>query len=80
MSLASARALYERLSRQVRGGWTPASIVREGTRGLTERGVTRQKAGYLFALAERIERGNRPVMRPLNVTNKMSSCHHIFLA
>ena len=57
VSLAAARALYGRLSKQLDGGWTAEAILREGTAGLMRRGVTRQKAGYLFALAERIERG-----------------------
>jgi DNA-3-methyladenine glycosylase II len=58
VSLAAARALYARLSKDLPGGWTPAAILREGRAGLMGRGVTRQKAGYLFALAERIERGD----------------------
>jgi DNA-3-methyladenine glycosylase II len=58
VSLAAARSLYGRLSTQVPGGWTPAAILREGATGLMARGVTRQKAGYLFALADRIERGD----------------------
>lgn len=58
VSLAAARALHGRLSKQLPGGWTPAAITRAGAAGLMGRGVTRQKAGYLFALAERIERGD----------------------
>jgi DNA-3-methyladenine glycosylase II len=57
VSLASARALYSRLSKHLQGGWTPAAILRQGTTGLVGQGVTRQKTGYLLALAERIERG-----------------------
>jgi DNA-3-methyladenine glycosylase II len=58
VSLAAARALYGRLSTDLHGGWTTAAIRREGATGLMRRGVTRQKAGYLFALAERIDRGD----------------------
>src|SRR5215510_10052385 len=43
VSLAAARALYGRLSKELQGGWTPAAILREGTTGLMGRGVTRQK-------------------------------------
>jgi len=34
VSLAAARTLYWRLSKQFRGGWTPVAIVGEGTTGL----------------------------------------------
>src|SRR6516164_1104207 len=43
VSLAAARTLYWRLSKEFRGGWTPVAIVGEGTTGLMARGVTRQK-------------------------------------
>jgi len=63
VSLAAARSLYGRLAKDLRGGWTPAAILHEGTKGLMGRGVTRQKAGYLFALAERIDRGDLVLRR-----------------
>lgn len=82
VSLAAARALYLRLSGQLAGGWTPAAILREGTAGLIGRGVTRQKAGYLVSLAERIERGEL-VLRKLSrasdeeVRRQLLACHGI---
>jgi DNA-3-methyladenine glycosylase II len=82
VSLAAARALYMRLSKQLPGGWTPAAILREGTRGLMRRGVTRQKAGYLVALAERIERGDL-VLRRLgrasdeDAQQQLIACHGV---
>lgn len=57
VSLAAARSVYERLARELPGGWTPAAILQQGTSGLTVRGLTRQKAGYLVALAEQIDGG-----------------------
>lgn len=57
VSLAAARTVYERLADELPGGWTPAAILRAGTLGLTSRGLTRQKARYLVALAEQIDRG-----------------------
>jgi len=82
VSLASARTLYGRLSKHLEGGWTPAAILREGTTGLMGRGVTRQKAGYLFALAERIERGEL-VLRSLgrasdeDAQRQLIACHGV---
>jgi DNA-3-methyladenine glycosylase II len=82
VSLAAARALYGRLSNQLPGGWTPAAVLGEGTTGLMNRGVTRQKAGYLVALAERIERGEL-VFRRLarasdeNAYRQLIACHGV---
>jgi DNA-3-methyladenine glycosylase II len=82
VSIAAARTLYQRLSKDFRGGWTPAAIRREGTMGLVGRGVTRQKAGYLFSLAERIGRGDL-VLRSLahasdeEVQRQLIACHGI---
>lgn len=82
VSLASARALYGRLAKQLPGGWTPAAISHVGTTGLAALGVTRQKAAYLFALAERIERGEL-VLRSLSRASDESAhqqlvaCHGI---
>jgi DNA-3-methyladenine glycosylase II len=82
VSLAAARSLYRRLSKQLQGGWTPEAILREGTTGLMARGVTRQKAGYLFALAERIDRGEL-VLRSLgrasdeDAQRQLIACHGV---
>ncbi len=82
VSLAAARTLYRRLSNQLRGGWTSAAILREGTTGLVSRGVTRQKAAYLVSLAERVERGDL-VLRALSsasdeeVRRQLIACHGI---
>ena len=82
VSLAAARTLYRRLSKHLRGGWTSAAILREGTTGLVGRGVTRQKAGYLFSLAGRIERGDL-VLRNLtrasdeDAQRQLIACHGI---
>lgn len=57
VSLASARAVYGRVAKQLPGGWKTTAVVHEGTAGLMTRGITRQKAGYIVALAARIERG-----------------------
>src|SRR5262249_6329750 len=57
-------------------------ILREGTTGLTKHGVTRQKAGYLVALAERIERGEL-VLRSLGCASddeahrQLIACHGV---
>lgn len=63
VSLAAANTLYRRLAAELPGGWTPAAIQHVGRSGLTARGLTRQKAGYLVALAERIERGELVLRR-----------------
>jgi DNA-3-methyladenine glycosylase II len=57
VSLAAAKTLYERLGKEFPGGWTPRAILLQGTSGLTGRGVTRQKARYLVALAELVDSG-----------------------
>lgn len=51
VSLRSAASLFARLDREVPGGLTVDGIARCGEAGLRARGVTRQKAGYLVALA-----------------------------
>lgn len=84
VSLAAARTLYRRLSNQLPGGWTPSAIVREGTTGLGVRGVTRQKAGYLLSLAERIERGELVLRRLSRASDEdalqqLVACHGIGL-
>lgn len=53
VSLASAASLHARVDRELRGGWTPASVVRAGERGMRAHGLTRQKSAFVVALAER---------------------------
>jgi DNA-3-methyladenine glycosylase II len=54
VSLESAATLFRRLDASVDGGLQPATIVALGADGLRALGVTRQKAAYLFALAEQV--------------------------
>ena len=56
VSLASANALYNRLARTVRP-LEPAGILMLGIPGLQAVGLTRQKAGYAYGLAARVEGG-----------------------
>lgn len=56
VSLASAAAVYHRLAAAVRP-LSPASILALGATGLQGLGLTRQKAGYACALADRVTRG-----------------------
>lgn len=58
VSLRSAATLLSRLDREVPGGLTVRGILACGERGLRERGVTRQKASYLSALATAVEGGS----------------------
>jgi DNA-3-methyladenine glycosylase II len=57
VSLAAARTLYRRLRTHV-GGVTPETIHAMGVSGLRTFGLTRQKSGYCFGLAERILDGD----------------------
>lgn len=57
VSLESAASLFRRLDAQLRDGVTPGSIIASGADGLRALGVTRQKAAYLFALAEQVVEG-----------------------
>ena len=57
VSLTSARAVYGRVAKHLPGGWTTTAVLHEGAMRLMARGITRQKAGYIVALAARIERG-----------------------
>lgn len=57
VSLASARTLHARVGSELAGGWTPRAILAVGATGLQARGLTRQKARYLVALAEHVEGG-----------------------
>ena len=63
VSLASAAALYRRLGRELHGGVTPAAVAAAGRPGLQALGLTRQKAGYLCALAEHVTAGTLPLAR-----------------
>lgn len=57
VSLRSAATLFARLDREVPGGLTVRGIISCGEGGLRERGVTRQKAAYLTALATAVGDG-----------------------
>lgn len=54
VSLESAATLFRRLDATLAGGMHPAGIIAAGADGLRQLGVTRQKAAYLFALAEQV--------------------------
>lgn len=54
VSLESAATLFRRLDTSLDGGVQPGSILSVGAEGLRARGLTRQKAAYLFALAEQM--------------------------
>jgi DNA-3-methyladenine glycosylase II len=60
VSLASAAALYARVAREL-GGVTPATVLAAGRPGLLALGLTRQKAAYVSALAERVTSGALPL-------------------
>ncbi len=57
VSLESAATLFTRLNASVAGGMQTAPILAVGVDGLRALGVTRQKAAYLVALAERVTDG-----------------------
>lgn len=57
VSLESATSLFRRLDAQLPDGLTPGRIIASGADGLRALGVTRQKAAYLFALAEQVVEG-----------------------
>ena len=56
VSLASARALFERLD-EATGGVTPDAVARLGSTGLRGLGFTRQKANYCANLGELVADG-----------------------
>jgi DNA-3-methyladenine glycosylase II len=62
VSLASARALHDRLARTVRP-FGPAGVLALGTSGLQALGLTRQKARYAHSLADRVTSGQLPLNR-----------------
>lgn len=62
VSLVSARAMYQRLEREL-GSITADAILYCGAAGLRRLGVTRQKAGYCQEVAERIKAGDLNLRR-----------------
>jgi DNA-3-methyladenine glycosylase II len=54
VSLASAASLFRRVDGELPGGWSPAAVVRAGESGMRAHGLTRQKAGFVVSLAERV--------------------------
>ena len=57
VSLAAAATLHRRVAGTLPGGWTPDAVLAVGTDGLRARGLTRQKASYVSALAARLATG-----------------------
>lgn len=57
VSLESGAAVFRRLSAAA-GGITPEKLLALGEEGIRSAGVTRQKAGYLVELAERVGTGD----------------------
>jgi len=55
VSLASAASLFKRVDGELRGGWSPAAVARAGESGMRAHGLTRQKASFVVALAERVD-------------------------
>ncbi len=62
VSLASAKALYDRLASRI-PAVEPASVLVLGVPGLQSLGFTRQKASYCHALAEHVADGRLPLHR-----------------
>lgn len=60
VSLKSAATLSKRVALGL-GGITPVSVLTAGKDGLRSHGLTRQKAAYVVALAERVESGELPL-------------------
>lgn len=60
VSLASAATLYARVARTL-GGMTPDIVAAAGAPGLQALGLTRQKARYVAALADRVATGALPL-------------------
>jgi DNA-3-methyladenine glycosylase II len=63
VSLASAATLFARVERALGGAVTPASVGAAGEPGLRALGLTRQKARYVAALADRVATGALPLTR-----------------
>ena len=60
VSLKSAATLNARVALAI-GGVTPTTVLSAGIDGLRGHGLTRQKAAYVVALAERVESGELPL-------------------
>ncbi len=56
VSLAAARTMYRRVELAL-GGMTPVTVMGAGGTGLRQLGLTRQKSGYLTALAGALQGG-----------------------
>ena len=61
VSLASAAAMFAKLERELGGAMTPAAVRAVGGPGLQALGLTRQKAGYVATLAERVADRSLPL-------------------
>lgn len=61
VSLAAAATLFARLEARVPGGLTPATVLALGPAGFRALGVTRQKAGFICALAAHVDDGTLPL-------------------
>jgi DNA-3-methyladenine glycosylase II len=63
VSLTAAASLFRRVSVQLPGGMTPGAVVAAGPAGLRALGLTRQKARYVCALGELVQRGDLALSR-----------------
>lgn len=75
VSLESAASLFRRLDASIPGGMQPGSIIAQGADGLRALGVTRQKAAYLFALAEQVVEGRLDLARLSQVPDDEALAH-----
>jgi DNA-3-methyladenine glycosylase II len=75
VSLASARALFRRLSAQLPGGMTPESVVAAGPLRLRALGVTRQKARYVCELGACVQRGEISLSRLATLPDGAAAAH-----
>ncbi len=62
VSIAAARTLFRRLSRQI-GGMTPEAVAAQGVARLRRFGLTRQKASYCHELALAVRNGHLDLSR-----------------
>lgn len=63
VSLESAASLFRRLDASIPGGLNPEPLMALGADGLRALGVTRQKAAYLFTIAEQVVEGRLELAR-----------------